>query len=62
MSQTLNLKFDWKAVSSVVGFHPRMLFSVEKFLFLVGQHYCKATFFQSWPAQITKIIKVMLTK
>ena len=39
-----------------------MLFSIEKFLFVVGQRWCKATFFQNWQAQITKIIKAMLAK
>ena len=27
------MKFDWKAVLPVVDFHPRMLFSTEKFIF-----------------------------
>ena len=30
--------------------------------FVVGQHWCKATFLQNQPAQITKNIGVMLTK
>ena len=33
VSPTLNLKFDWKADLPVVDFHPRMLFSIRKFLF-----------------------------
>ena len=30
--------------------------------FMVSQHWCKATLFQNEPAQITKIIEVMLAK
>ena len=33
VSPASNLKFDWKAALPVVDFHPRMLFSTEKFLF-----------------------------
>ena len=33
MSPTSNLKFDRKAALPVVDFHPRMIFSMEKFVF-----------------------------
>ena len=32
MSPTLNLKSDWKAALPVVDFHPRIFFSIGKFL------------------------------
>ena len=59
---TRNLKFDWKAALPVVDFHPRMLFSMKNFFLVVGQHWCKATFFRNYTAQITKFIKVVLAK
>ena len=46
MSLTLNLKLDWKAALPVVDFYRRMLFSMEKLLFVVDQHWCRAIFFQ----------------
>ena len=33
ISPPQNLKFGWKATLPVVDFHPRMLFSIKKFLF-----------------------------
>ena len=62
VSPTQNLKFDWKAALLVVDFHQRMLFQWKNFFFVVDQHWCTATFFQNWLAQITKIIIIMLAK
>ena len=62
VSPTQNLKFDWKAALLVVDFHQRMLFQWKNFFFVVDQHWCTATFFQNWLAQITKTIIIMLAK
>ena len=62
VSPTQNLKFDCKAALLVVDFHQRMLFQWKNFFFVVDQHWCTATFFQNWLAQITKIIIIMLAK
>ena len=33
VSLTQNLRFDWKAPLPAVDFHPKMLLSIEKFIF-----------------------------
>ena len=60
VSLTLNLKLDWNAALPVVDFYPRMLFSMEKLLFVVTNTGVQPPFFKNQPAQITKIIEVML--
>ena len=44
---TQNVKIDWIAALLVVDFHLRMLFSMEKFFFVVEKHRYKAIFFQN---------------
>ena len=57
VSPILNLKFDWKADLLVVDFHPRMLFSIEKFLFLwFANTGVKPTFFKIGPLKLQKLL------
>ena len=37
-------------------------FQWKNSFFVIDQYWCKASFFRNWPAQITKIIKVVLAK
>ena len=58
VSPTLNLKFDWKANLLVVDFHPRMLFSIEKFLFLwFANTGVKPPFFKIGRLKLQKLLK-----
>ena len=52
------MKFDWKAALPVVEFHPKILFSIKKSIFfVVGQHWCKATFFKISRVKLQKLLK-----
>ena len=45
-----------------LSFTRECFFQWKNSFFVFGQHWCRATFFQNQPAQITKSIEVMLAK
>ena len=58
MSSTLNLKSDGKAALRVVDFHPRMLFSIKKFLFFWFDNTgVKLPFFKFSLLKLQKLLK-----
>ena len=51
-------KSDWKAALPVVGFHPRVLFSIEKFLFSsLANTGVKPPFFKISRLKLQKLLK-----
>ena len=57
MSPTLNLKSDWKAALPVVDFHPRMLFSIEKYFLWLANPGVKPPFFKISRLKLLKLLK-----
>ena len=62
MSLTLTLNLIGKPLYWSLTFAQECSFQWKNSFFVVSQHWCRATFFQRLPAQITKIIEVVQVK